>query len=309
LDCAVTIQRAFILCCPLSFDCAVPYILCLHFMLSAEFRLRSTIYTLPYFMLSAEFRLRSTIYTVPLFYVVRLVSTAQYHIYSAFILCCPLSFNCVVPYCHVLGGSVTNNSTWIRIGYRIYSLRRFTAATQVTITVNTKALVASQIPLTKLYCTDVSLRRLNWTVATHWLTHSGSGDSLTSDSLVEDSLISLLPSLYNTRPAQMENTLPTVGCHGTWRRLRSLLFISIAAYNSAPVSSLTVAWNTFKWPLLRVLLLCHSLLTLPSNGCLSQNVEEYIKFIVTKIMVLENGVHYSALLVLWERLKYLFCWY
>jgi hypothetical protein len=32
-------------------------------------------------------------------------------------------------YCHVPGmGSVTNNSTWIRIGYRIYSLWRFTAA-------------------------------------------------------------------------------------------------------------------------------------------------------------------------------------
>jgi hypothetical protein len=54
-------------------------------------------------------------------------------------------------------GSVTNNSTRVRIGYRIYSLWRFTAATKVTITMNTIALVASQIALTELYCTDVSL--------------------------------------------------------------------------------------------------------------------------------------------------------
>jgi hypothetical protein len=41
-------------------------------------------------------------------------------------------------------GSVTNKSTWIRIGYRIYSLWRFTAA-HITITENilTLALVAS----------------------------------------------------------------------------------------------------------------------------------------------------------------------
>jgi hypothetical protein len=57
-------------------------------------------------------------------------------------------------------GSVTNNSTWIRIGYRIYSLWRFTAA-HITITVNTIALVASWISLTELYCADVSLRGLS----------------------------------------------------------------------------------------------------------------------------------------------------
>jgi hypothetical protein len=39
-------------------------------------------------------------------------------------------------------GSVTNNKMSVRIGYRIYSLRRFTAATQVTITMSTIALVA-----------------------------------------------------------------------------------------------------------------------------------------------------------------------
>jgi hypothetical protein len=56
-------------------------------------------------------------------------------------------------------GSVTNNSTRVRIGYRIYSLWRFTAA-HITITVNSIALVAPWIPLTELYCTDVSLREL-----------------------------------------------------------------------------------------------------------------------------------------------------
>jgi hypothetical protein len=40
-------------------------------------------------------------------------------------------------------GSVTDNMTKIRFGYRIYSLWRFRAATQVTITVSTIALVAS----------------------------------------------------------------------------------------------------------------------------------------------------------------------
>jgi hypothetical protein len=38
---------------------------------------------------------------------------------------------------------VTNNSTWVRIGYRIYLLWRFTAATQITITMSTIALSAS----------------------------------------------------------------------------------------------------------------------------------------------------------------------
>jgi hypothetical protein len=59
-----------------------------------------------------------------------------------------------------LCGSVTNNSTWVRIGYRIYSLWRFITSTQVTITVSTIALATSQIPLTELHCTDVSLRGL-----------------------------------------------------------------------------------------------------------------------------------------------------
>jgi hypothetical protein len=64
-------------------------------------------------------------------------------------------------YCHVyqVCGSMTNNSTWVRIGYRIYSLWRFTAA-HITITMNTIAFLAPWIPLTELYCPDVSLRGL-----------------------------------------------------------------------------------------------------------------------------------------------------
>jgi hypothetical protein len=54
---------------------------------------------------------------------------------------------------------VTNNSTRVRTGYRIYSLWRFTAA-HIKITVSTIALVASRIPLTELHCTGVSLRGL-----------------------------------------------------------------------------------------------------------------------------------------------------
>jgi hypothetical protein len=56
-------------------------------------------------------------------------------------------------------GSVTNNTTRFRIGYRIYSLWRLKLQ-QVTIIVNTRALVASQIPLAELHCADVSFRRL-----------------------------------------------------------------------------------------------------------------------------------------------------
>jgi hypothetical protein len=42
----------------------------------------------------------------------------------------------IVTYTTDVCGSVTNNSMWIRIGYRIYSLWRFTAA-HITITMNT----------------------------------------------------------------------------------------------------------------------------------------------------------------------------
>jgi hypothetical protein len=42
------------------------------------------------------------------------------------------TFDCETRYCHVyrvcVCGSVTNNNTWIRIGYRIYSLWRFITA-------------------------------------------------------------------------------------------------------------------------------------------------------------------------------------
>jgi hypothetical protein len=56
-------------------------------------------------------------------------------------------------------GSVTNNNTWVRIGYRIYSLWRSTTA-HITIIMNTIALIASRVPLTELYCADVSLEGL-----------------------------------------------------------------------------------------------------------------------------------------------------
>jgi hypothetical protein len=45
---------------------------------------------------------------------------------------------------------------WIQIGYRIYSLWRFTDA-HITIIMNTIALIASRVPLTEMYCADVSL--------------------------------------------------------------------------------------------------------------------------------------------------------
>jgi hypothetical protein len=74
--------------------------------------------------------------------------------------CIPLQEN--KTYCHVLQmGSVTNNSTWIRIGYQIYSLWRFTPA-HITVTedILTLALVASWVLLSELHCTD-SLTRTN----------------------------------------------------------------------------------------------------------------------------------------------------
>jgi hypothetical protein len=52
-------------------------------------------------------------------------------------------------YCHIyrvcVCGSVTNNNTWIRIGYRIYSLWKFQLQ-QITIIMNTIALIASWDP-------------------------------------------------------------------------------------------------------------------------------------------------------------------
>jgi hypothetical protein len=65
-----------------------------------------------------------------------------------------------------LCGSVTNNSTWVRIGYRIYSLWRFTAA-HITIIMNTIALKTSRVPLTELYCADVSLGGLISSASRH----------------------------------------------------------------------------------------------------------------------------------------------
>jgi hypothetical protein len=53
-------------------------------------------------------------------------------------------------YCHVLRVSGTNNSTWIRIGYRFYSLWRLQLQ-QVTITKTAITLVASRILLTELH--------------------------------------------------------------------------------------------------------------------------------------------------------------
>jgi hypothetical protein len=56
-------------------------------------------------------------------------------------------------------GSVTNNTMKVRIGYRIHSLWRLQLQ-MVTITMSTRALVASRISLTELHCADVSLRGL-----------------------------------------------------------------------------------------------------------------------------------------------------
>jgi hypothetical protein len=65
---------------------------------------------------------------------------------------------------------VTNISTRVRIGCRIYSLWRFTTATQVTITMISLALLASQIPLTELHWTEVSLWELIASASGGWLT-------------------------------------------------------------------------------------------------------------------------------------------
>jgi hypothetical protein len=63
---------------------------------------------------------------------------------------------------HIQGGcgSVTNETTKVRIGYRIYWLWRLQLQ-MVTITETTIALAASWIEVTELHCADVSLRGLN----------------------------------------------------------------------------------------------------------------------------------------------------
>jgi hypothetical protein len=73
---------------------------------------------------------------------------------------------CILSRIPRLCGSVTNNSTWIRIGYRIYSLWRLTA-THITITdywhnsqLNTRWMISLDQVLQLLLITDFSLRRL-----------------------------------------------------------------------------------------------------------------------------------------------------
>jgi hypothetical protein len=97
-------------------------------------------------------------------------------------------FNITEPsctYCHVLWmGSVTNNSTWIRIEDRIYSLWRFTTSTGYNYWhhCSTRSF-SNPADGTALHCSDVFPE----------LTH------------FKDWLIPLLPSLYNTQPAQWKN--------------------------------------------------------------------------------------------------------
>jgi hypothetical protein len=97
-------------------------------------------------------------------------------------------------------GSVTNNSTWIRIGYRIYSL----CYTQVTILLNTLALVASWILLSELHCTDVSLRLLT---DEDWLTPKPDRRRLTR-------ALCCLPRITLGRPNRKPGR-STVGCYAT----------------------------------------------------------------------------------------------
>jgi hypothetical protein len=103
---------------------------------------------------------------------------------------------------------MTNNTTRVWIDYRIYSLRRFTAATQVTIKMSTLALVVSRIRLTELHCADVSLRELTHALIpeTDWrrLTPKADGRGLTR-ALCCLPYITLGP--HDGKPGR-----PTVGC-------------------------------------------------------------------------------------------------
>jgi hypothetical protein len=67
------------------------------------------------------------------------------------------------------GGGVTNNCTWIRIGYRIYSLWRFTAAADYYYWENLKTGTGSFSDLT-----DGTALRRRLNSRTHWrrLTHA-----------------------------------------------------------------------------------------------------------------------------------------
>jgi hypothetical protein len=71
-------------------------------------------------------------------------------------------------YCHIyrvcVCGSVTNNNTWVRIGYRIYSLWRF---------------ITTQITIINCWCNSSQLIQTEWSHFTnycnsskHWLPHS-----------------------------------------------------------------------------------------------------------------------------------------
>jgi hypothetical protein len=95
---------------------------------------------------------------------------------------------------------VTNNTTKVWIGYRIYSLWRFRAATHVTIAMTALALLASRILLSELHCTDVSLRGLT--------------PSASEADWCRLTLCIVFPCQH--RAGNNKNTgLPTVGYHAT----------------------------------------------------------------------------------------------
>jgi hypothetical protein len=106
--------------------------------------LKSKVFCLDYWLLQLTLILHTSFSPVMSSYGTRLTTLYIYeHIFPVIFVSLKISFlykpgEIIVSRVPRLCGSVTNNSTWIRIGYRIYSLWRFiTATTGYTIAVNT----------------------------------------------------------------------------------------------------------------------------------------------------------------------------
>jgi hypothetical protein len=112
-----------------------------------------------------------------------------------------------------LCGNVTNNTTMIRIGCRIYSLWRFIAVTGYNYNEHL-ALVAPWIPLTELYCAVLlrglstsdsgdSLIKTHWHTGVDWLTLNPKTDWLRFQRLTNSLLCIAFPLQHRAVPMEI----------------------------------------------------------------------------------------------------------
>jgi hypothetical protein len=155
--------------------------------------------------------------------------------------------------------TVTNNTTRIRIGYRIYSLWRFITA-HITITENilTLALVASWILLSEQHCTDSLTPTTNWRILAHALIPETDWRKLTG--------VYCLPFL-NAASKNGNTGPPTVCYHATqqWKHWPSYCWL--------PCNATIPEWWAYPWKYCRYLV---TTIVLHSNDGLRSNTSQYL---------------------------------